>query len=90
MRFACCINKATNTQNMQQLLYFSTSTVVSRTRLNVTIYVLRLLDAHPSYLVNHKTSIMCIITLIVPRVCQDTTVDFDGRKIQPGPMAHYY
>ena len=38
MRFACWITKATDTQNMKQLNYcFSKATVVTRTRLNVTL-----------------------------------------------------
>jgi len=39
MRIACCLPKSTNTLRIRNTYWFSTATLVARTRLNVTLYV---------------------------------------------------
>jgi hypothetical protein len=51
MRFACDVNKETNTLRIRNTYCFSTTTVVTRTRLNITLYVHCLSCLHYMYAV---------------------------------------
>jgi hypothetical protein len=67
MRFACWITKATDTLRIYNTYCFSISTMVTRTRLNVTLYVHSL--SCFVLLLNAVTTVRCTETEILRLKC---------------------